>query len=118
MGRGRLLVPVNKPTMNRTTIANITAKDFQKKQIRILAAQKDLFPDERRGVPHTYDIMVSWKGQAYGCTYRIGSKDGKLRSGVLRLTEGLAEAMRNWVGKVLELERTGKNIYKLKPVGR
>lgn len=53
--RGR--VSANKPIMNRTTIANITAKDYQKKQIRIPASQKDLFPEERRGFPDTYDIM-------------------------------------------------------------
>lgn len=104
--------------MNKITIANITRKDFQGKQIRILSAQKALFPEERRGFPQTYEVQVMWKGNPYGCAYHIGSKDGRSRSGILRLQNGLAEAMGSWVGKSLELERTGNMQYKLKPVGK
>jgi len=104
--------------MNRITITNITRKDFQAKQIRILAAQKALFPEERRGFPQIYDVTVTWNGHSYPCSYRIGSKDGKMRSGVLRLHTGLAEAMGDRVGKTLELERAGATHYKIKPVGR
>jgi hypothetical protein len=102
--------------MNKITIANVTRKDFQGKQIRILSAQKVLFPEERCGFPQTYDVRIIWKGNAYGCVYRIGSKDGKSRSGILRLQNGLAEAMGKSVGKLLELERIGNMQYKLKPV--
>lgn len=101
--------------MNRITITNVTRKDFQAKQIRILAAQKELFPDEQRGNPQIYDVTVSWDGHSYPCSYRIGSKDGKMRSGILRLQNGLAGAMGNWVGKALELERMGTTNYKIKP---
>ena len=104
--------------MNRITITNITRKDFQAKQIRILASQKEVFPDEQRGNPQIYDVTVTWDGHSYPCSYRIGSKDGKMRSGILRLQNGLAEAMGDWVGETLELERTRTTHYKIKPVGR
>jgi hypothetical protein len=104
--------------MNTIIIANITRRDFLGKRIRILAAQKELFPEERRGFPQTYDVTVTWKSRSYACTYRIGSKDGRARSGVLRLKDGLAEAMSEWVGKALKLERVGRNKYELNPVRR
>lgn len=104
--------------MNKITIANITRKDFEGKRIRILAAQKELFPEERRGFPQVYDVTVLWKGDSYACAYRIGSKDGNLRSGVLRLQSGLAEALGDWVGKRLELKQNDNMQYELKPVGR
>ncbi len=99
--------------MNEIAIANITYKDFEGKRIRILVHQKEMFPEERPGFPETYDIAVVWKGRDYRCTYTIGSKDGKSRSGALRLKDGLAVALGNRVGKRLALKRTDKSKYHL-----
>lgn len=99
--------------MNEITVTNITRKDCERKQIRILAHQKELFPTERPGFPENYDITVIWEDSPYSCTYRIGSKDGKARSGVLRLKNELAEALGDRLGQKLILKRTGKNKYYL-----
>ncbi|MDO6435639.1 hypothetical protein Q4E93_33810 [Flavitalea sp. BT771] len=99
--------------MKEITIINITQKDCDRKQIRILAHQKELFPMEGPGYPETYEITVVWEDKSYRCAYRIGSRDGKLRSGVLRLKDGLAEAVGNGVRKTLILNRTGSNEYHL-----
>jgi hypothetical protein len=79
--------------MNETTITNITQKDFQKKQIRILVHQKELFSLEQLGQSKTYDVTVYWKDMPYTSTYRSRTKDGKNRSGILRLKDGLAEVL-------------------------
>jgi len=101
--------------MNKITITNITKKDFARKQIRVLAHQKDLFPAEQPGFPKTFDITVVWGDISYNCTYTIGSKDGKSRSGVLCLKAGLAETLSNRAGKTLVLHRTANNKYHLTP---
>ena len=90
--------------MNTATIANITRKDFEHKQIRILAAQKELFADETRGFPQTCDINMIWQGHTYHCSYRIGSKDERGCSWVLRLKDGLAENLGDLVRKTLEMK--------------
>ena len=99
--------------MKEITITNITRKDCEGKQIRILVHQKELFPPETPGFPETFNVTVIWRGDRYGCTYRIGSRDGKTRSGVLRLKDGLAEMLGERVGKALILKRVGNNKYQL-----
>jgi hypothetical protein len=99
--------------MNEIAITNITQKDRERKQIRILAHQKELFPTERPGFPQTYDITVIWEDDPYSCTYRIGSKDSKTRSGVLRIKDELAESLDSPFRRNLILKRIGKNEYHL-----
>lgn len=99
--------------MNEITIKNITQKDYQRTQIRILADQKEMFPPERPGYPNTYNVTINWKGDVYECDYRIGSKDGKQRSGILRLKNGLPDALGNRVGKILILQKITNNEYNL-----
>jgi hypothetical protein len=99
--------------MKETIISNITRKDFEGKRIRILSHQKELFPQEQYGFPKTYDVIVTWGDSSYRCTYRIGSKDGKARSGVLRLKDGLAEVLGDRVGMALALKRIDNNKYYL-----
>ena len=99
--------------MNEITIKNITQKDFERQQIRILAHQKEMFPPEHRGFPKTYDVTIICSDQAYSCTYKIGSKDGKARSGVLRLKDGLAKTSGYGVGRILILKKAGNNRYRL-----
>lgn len=97
--------------MNTTTITNITPKDQAKKQIRILVGQKNLFPVEERGAPKTYDIQITHNGKSYPCTYRIGSADGKSRSGVLRLHDDLAMMIKS--GQTITLKLSGDLKYEL-----
>jgi len=99
--------------MNEITIKNITQKDFERQQIRILAHQKEMFPPEHRGFPKTYDVTIICSDQAYSCTYKIGSKDGKARSGVLKLKEGLADATDYRMRQALILKEIGNNKYRL-----
>ncbi|SFN34419.1 hypothetical protein SAMN05428949_2502 [Chitinophaga sp. YR627] len=99
--------------MSEITVTSITQRDIERKQIRILANQKELFPTEQRGFPKIYDITVICEYTVYDCTYKIGSKDGKARSGVLRLKGGLEEALGNTVGKVFVFKWTGNNQYHL-----
>lgn len=99
--------------MNNITITNITPKDQAKKQIRILVAQKHLFPQEERGVPKTYDVQITHNGKPYPCTYRIGSADGKSRSGVLRLHNELAMMINS--GQTYRLQQKGNLKHELSP---
>lgn len=66
-------------------IDNITDKDLQHKKLRIKTAGKFLFPDEISGEPQKFDLTIQFSEERYPCTYQIGSKDGKSRSGVLNL---------------------------------
>jgi hypothetical protein len=103
--------------MNTISIANITRKDFERKQIRLLAAQKALFPAEQPGFPKKYDVIVTWKAHFYHCVYRVGSKDGRAGSGVLLLKNGLSEDLGDWVGKTSHLKRLNNNKYSLTTAG-
>lgn len=96
--------------MNITTI---TTKDQAKKQIRILVAQKRLFPHEERSVPKTYDVSIMRDGKAYPCIYRIGSADGKSRSGILRLHDELAMIISS--GETYSIQQKGNLKYELSP---
>ncbi len=75
--------------MESIIIDNITFKDRQKGIIRILKKNKFLFPKEIRGEPKRYFLIFNYKWKKYSANYRIGSKDGKSRSGVLKLDRKL-----------------------------
>jgi hypothetical protein len=70
-------------------INNITDKDVTKGQIRITVANKPFFPEEIMGKPMTHPMTFIYEGGEYPASYKIGSKDGKSRSGVLKLTPDL-----------------------------
>ncbi|HMI63199.1 MAG TPA: hypothetical protein VK518_19920 [Puia sp.] len=99
--------------MKEIIIANITPKDCERKQIRILANQKELFPAEQRGFRKIYDVNIIYGNNAYSCTYRIGSRDGRARSGVLCLYDGLGEVLANKNTKKLALKWKENNEYHL-----
>ncbi len=65
-------------------IENITDKDYSKKQVRIIVRNKFLFPDEIIGISKVYNLIIIIGSNEFQTTYRIGSKDGKSRSGVLK----------------------------------
>lgn len=87
--------PLIQATMSKSIIANnITESDISSNQLRITIANKHLFPSEKVGQPQVYNIKLVYNGNDFSCTYRIGSKDGKSRSGVLKLGSGLVSSMR------------------------
>jgi len=71
--------------MNTITINNITSLDAQHKQIRITVENKFLFPAEKIGFPQTYNLTFIIQDTEFIARYRIGSHDGKSRSGVLKI---------------------------------
>jgi hypothetical protein len=68
-------------------IDNVTESDAKSKIIRIKTNNKHLFPAEQRGNPKVYSLTFMSGEETFKADYRIGSKDRKLRSGVLRLGE-------------------------------
>tara|TARA_B100001109_G_C18856513_1_gene471950 strand:+ start:766 stop:1764 length:999 start_codon:yes stop_codon:yes gene_type:complete len=79
--------------LNTIFIKTITTKDLQKRILRILKGNKFLFPAETIGIPKSYSIKVIHGEQAYNCIYSIGSKDKKVRSGLLMLDKLLLEKL-------------------------
>ncbi len=70
-------------------INNITDGDAKSKTIRITVDNKYLFPAEKIGNPSTYPLTFIFNDKSYIANYTIGSKDGKSRSGVLKLGDEL-----------------------------
>jgi hypothetical protein len=70
-------------------VDNITKNDFSSKQIRITVDNKHLFPPEEIGNPITYALTFVADNKEFTAKYSIGSKDGKSRSGVLKLDKVL-----------------------------
>lgn len=70
-------------------INNITNSDVSKRQIRILAEDKRIFPQEKRGMTMKYDLKFIVGGNEFIAEYKIGSKDGKSRSGILKLGDDI-----------------------------
>jgi hypothetical protein len=75
-------------------VHNITENDIDHNQLRITVANKFLFPAEKIGQPRVYKIILVFNGTPFTCTYRIGSLDGKSRSGVLKLGSQLSELLK------------------------
>lgn len=66
-------------------IDNITEKDIEKHIIRILVTNKHFFPKEVPRNRKTYALRFKVDGKTIETKYIIGSKDGKSRSGILKL---------------------------------
>lgn len=66
-------------------IDNITSSDVGKNQIRIIVNNKHLFPKENPGNPKTYTLRFRTNNSEFDALYKIGSLDGRLRSGILKL---------------------------------
>jgi hypothetical protein len=86
--------PMNPTTSGKSILVNnITENDVNSNQLRITVDNKHLFPAEKIGQPMVYNLTLVFNGTRYNCTYRIGSNDGKSRSGVLKLGYGLANQL-------------------------
>ena len=95
-------------------VNNITASDVSSNQVRITVDNKHLFPSEKVGQPQVYNVTLVFNGGAYDCTYRIGSKDGKSRSGVLKLGSGLVSIMNLHQGELITISAISTGKYEIK----
>jgi len=98
--------------MNTIIVSTITEIDIKKHQLRILKSNKYLFPNEIIGNPKTYELNFQFKGVIYTCCYRIGSNDGRSRSGFIKLTPELFLALDLEPLKHIRITKTEK-IYEL-----
>lgn len=98
--------------MNTIIVSTITSIDIKKRQLRILKANKYLFPIEIIGNPKTYQLNLQFKGVIHTCCYCIGSKDGRSRSGLIKLTPKLFSALDLEPLKHIRITKTEK-IYDL-----
>jgi hypothetical protein len=97
---------------NCIIIDNITEYDLSNKQLRITVANKHLFPFERLGNPITHDLIFVVDNQEYTARYTIGSKDGKSRSGVLKLgIELYLDLLKDVQPTVLKICKNDQNKY-------
>ena len=101
----------------KITINNITAIDIGHKRLRIVKGNKPLFPKEIVGTPQKYNLKVIYGKKEYPTSYIIGSKDGKIRSGVLRLGHDLYLHKLNITLKtILEIELLDNGKYVIRKV--
>ena len=102
-------------TSNLIFIDNITENDFVSKQIRITVDNKHLFPSERLGNPINHNLIFVFGNKEYAANYRIGSKDGKSRSGVLKLDKELyLDILKIKRGANLKICKIDSNKYTIK----
>ncbi|MFC1732225.1 hypothetical protein ACFL6I_18105 [candidate division KSB1 bacterium] len=95
-------------------IDNITEKDFRKKQMRILVENKSHFPREVRGEPKTYQVKIYYRDKGYNSSYTIGSKDGKSRSGILKIDSLLyMNELRIRPGSIIKMTYMGNDKYSI-----
>jgi hypothetical protein len=93
-------------------IDNITNGDSKSRNIRITVNNKHLFPTEQLGNPMTYNLNFSVNNKNFIAKYKIGSKDGKSRSGVLKLgDEVYNEILKIKAGTNLKISKLSENKY-------
>lgn len=107
--------PMAPTTLGKSTLVdNITENDVNSNQLRITVDNKHLFPAERIGQPMVYNLSLVFNGSRYNCMYRIGSNDGKSRSGVLKLGSGLASQMHLHANNTVTIESLSGGLYEIK----
>jgi hypothetical protein len=94
-------------------VETITDKDCLSKKIRILADNKHIFPLEIIGTPLKHKIIFEYKNKEYNASYIIGSKDGKSRSGVLKLDTQLYQLLNVSCGINLKIVKISNNKYSI-----
>jgi hypothetical protein len=98
--------------MQTIEILNITDKDTEKKIIRITSENKYLFPEEIKGEPRTYTLNFKYNETEFLAKYTIGSKDGKSRSGILRLGREIYDDILNIIeGTRLKISKESERTY-------
>jgi len=93
-------------------IDNITKSDFKSRNIRIKVENKYLFPAEKSGKPISYSLDFKVGNIDFIAKYTIGSKDGKSRSGILKLGDSIyQETLKIQVGTNLKISKSKENKY-------
>jgi len=93
-------------------IDNITKNDFKSRNIRIKIENKHLFPAEKSGNPISYSLAFKVGTIDFIAKYAIGSKDGKSRSGILKLGDIIyQETLKIQVGTNLKISKSKENKY-------
>ncbi len=96
-------------------IDNITKSDVQSRNIRIKVENKHLFPKEQLGNPITYYLNFKVNNDDFVAKYIIGSKDGKARSGVLKLGDKIyIEILKINVGSNMIICKSEQNKFLIK----
>lgn len=113
---------VNKPKVQSKTygssssgivyIDNISKSDFKSRNIRIKVENKHLFPVEKSGKPISYSLDFKVGNIDFIARYTIGSKDGKSRSGILKLGDNIyQETLKVQIGTNLKISKSKENKY-------
>jgi hypothetical protein len=93
-------------------IDNITKSDFKNRNIRIKVENKYLFPAEKPGKSISYSLDFKVGNIDFIAKYTIGSKDGKSRSGILKLGDSIyQETLKIQIGTNLKISKTKENKY-------
>lgn len=100
-------------TANTICINTITERDAEKKMLRILKGNKHIFPAEQKGNPMVYEVVIKMKNISMEGTYKIGSLDGKSRSGILKFDSEIYDFLNIQKGAEVILEREKELNYKI-----
>lgn len=93
-------------------IDNVTKSDVKSRNIRIKAENKHLFPPEKFGSPISYSLDFQVSNNDFVAKYTIGSKDGKSRSGILKLGDNVyQDTLKIKVGTTLKITKSKENKY-------
>ncbi|SIS86147.1 hypothetical protein SAMN05421766_104449 [Zobellia uliginosa] len=93
-------------------INNITKNDFEKRNIRITVPNKHLFPLEKPKEPTSYTLNFKAGDIDFLAEYKIGSLDGKSRSGILKLGDIIyRETLKIQEGTNLKITKLKVNTY-------
>ena len=98
-------------------IDNITDSDVKIRSLRIKVENKHLFPAEKPANPTSYHLDFRVGNFDFVAEYRIGSKDGKSRSGILKLGDSIyQETLRIGLGTILKISKSSNNQYTIERV--
>jgi hypothetical protein len=98
-------------------IDNISESDAQVRRIRIKVANLHLFPTEQSGNPKSYFLTFKHNTSEFSAEYIIGSKDGKSRSGVLKLGDHIyLDILKIRAGTNLKITKLAENKYTIERI--
>jgi hypothetical protein len=104
--------PLGTSTSGIIYIDNISKSDVKSRNIRIKVENKHLFPAEKSEQPISYSLDFKAGNTDFIAKYTIASKDGKSRSGVLRLGDSIyQETLKIHIGTNLKVSKSKDNKY-------
>ncbi len=93
-------------------IDNIKESDLKSRSVRIKVENKHIFPAEKPGNPTSYLLNFITGNIEFVAEYKIGSKDGKTRSGILKLGNSIyQETLKIQVGTGLKISKSKEKNY-------